>query len=96
MTITKTEKDNTVTLELDGWLDTLTAPELKKEYEALDKGIEGLVLDMEKLQYVSSAGIRQLILICKEMKDKFSIKNASDELMDIFHITGVDRIVRFE
>ena len=96
MTITRTEKDNTVTLVLDGWLDTLSTPELKEEYEALDKGIESLVIDMEKLQYVSSAGIRQLVTVSKKMKENFVIRNASDALMDIFHITGLDRIIRFE
>ena len=96
MTITKTENGNTLTLTLDGWLDTLSAPELQKEFEAIDEKTESLVIDMEKLQYVSSAGIRQLVAISKEMKENFTIKNASDELMDIFHLTGLDRIIRFE
>lgn len=96
MTITKKENANTVTLMLDGWLDTLSAPELKSEYETIDKGIESLVIDMEKLEYISSAGIRQLVAICKEMKERFVVKNVSVELMDIFHATGLDRIIRFE
>ena len=96
MTITKTENDNTVTLKLDGWLDTVSAPELKKEFEAIDGKNQTLVIDMEKLQYISSAGIRQLVMICKEMRDRFIVKNASVELMDIFHVTGVDRIIKFE
>ena len=36
MTITKSEKENTVTLALDGWLDTITSPELKKEFDKID------------------------------------------------------------
>ena len=85
-----------VTLTLDGWLDTLSTPELQKEYETVDVNAANLVIDMEKLQYISSAGIRCLVAICKDMRDRFVIKNASDELMDIFHVTGIDRIIKFE
>ena len=55
-----------------------------------------MVIDMEKLQYVSSAGIRQLVAIYKKMNGQLVIKNTSEELMDIFHITGIDRMIRFE
>ena len=96
MTITKTENGNEVTLALDGWLDTLAAPELQKALEGIDEKNQSLVIDMEKLQYISSAGIRQLVAICKRMSEKLVIKNASVELMDIFHVTGIDRIIRFE
>lgn len=96
MTITKTKDGNTVTLMLDGWLDTLAAPELQKELEAIDEKQESLVIDLEKLQYISSAGIRQLVAACKKMNGQLVIKNTSAELMDIFHVTGIDRIIRFE
>jgi anti-sigma B factor antagonist len=96
MTITKTKNGNAVTLTLDGSLDALTAPELQKELEAIDENTESLVIDMEKLQYISSAGIRQLVAICKRMNGQLVIKNTSGELMDIFHVTGIDRIIRFE
>ncbi len=96
MTITKTENGNTLTLTLEGCLDTMSAPELQKELETVDEKTEILVIDMEKLQYVSSAGIRQLVTVSKKMKENFVVKNASDALMDIFHITGLDRIIRFE
>ena len=96
MTITKTENGNTDTLALDGSLDALTAPELQKEFEVIDENTESLVIDLEKLQYISSAGIRQLVAICKKMNGQLVIKNTSVELMDIFHVTGMDRIIKFE
>ena len=54
----KIEKENAgiTTLALDGRLDTVTAPELEKEISALLGSIDELILDMEKLEYVSSAG----------------------------------------
>ena len=44
------------------------------------------------LQYLVPA----IVTICKTMKDRFVVKNASVELMDLFHVTGIDRIIRFE
>ena len=96
MTITKTKNGNAVALTLDGSLDALTAPELQKELEVIDENTESLVIDLEKLQYISSAGIRELVAACKKMKGQLVIKNVSVELMDIFHVTGIDRIIRFE
>ena len=96
MTITKTENGNTVTLTLEGWLDTQAAPELQKELEVIDEKINSVVIDMEKLQYVSSAGIRQLVAIYKKINGQLVIKNTSVELMDVFHMTGIDRMIRFE
>ena len=96
MTITKEENGNTVTLRLEGWLDAQAAPELQSELQNIDEKTKNMVIDMEKLQYVSSAGIRQLVSVYKSMGGKVVIENASAELMDIFHITGVDRMIRFE
>ena len=96
MTITKTENGNTGTLTLEGWMDTQAAPEFQKELEGIDEKTESMVIDMEKLQYISSAGIRQLVAGYKKMNGQLAIKNASVELMDIFHITGIDRMIRFE
>lgn len=51
---------------------------------------------MEKLQYISSAGSRQLVALYKKMGGQFVIRNASVELKDIFHLTGLDRMIRIE
>lgn len=96
MTITKTENGDMVTLTLEGWLDAQSAPELQSEVEKIGETAKSMVIDMEKLQYVSSAGIRQLVAIYKKMNGQLVIKNTSEELMDIFHITGIDRMIRFE
>lgn len=96
MTITKTENGNTVTYKLEGWLDTAAAPELQKEVDSIDEKTQNIVIDMEELQYIASAGIRQLVAITKKMNGNLVIKNASDELKDIFHVTGIDRIIKFE
>ena len=64
----KIEKKNTETLALIGRLDTVTAPELEAAISAILSTAESLVLDMEKLEYISSAGLR---IILKTQKAVF-------------------------
>ncbi len=93
MTITKKAENGTVTLWVEGWLDTQSSPELGKEIEALSD-VESLVLDFEKLEYISSSGLREVVSAYKRMKDAggtFSIVGVSSEVMDVFRLTGFDR-----
>ena len=89
MTITKTMENNKAILSVEGWLDTNSAPELGREIEALSD-IESLVLDFDKLEYISSAGLRILLSTQKIMNKQGSmvIKNVNEDVMDIFNITG--------
>ena len=50
---------------LEGRLDTVTAPELEEELKASLDGVDELTLDFEKLDYISSAGLRVLLSTCK-------------------------------
>ncbi len=89
MTITKTMENNKAILSVEGWLDTNSAPELGREIEALSD-IESLILDFDKLEYISSAGLRILLSTQKTMNKQGSmvIKNVNEDVMDIFNITG--------
>ena len=89
MTITKTMENNKAILSVEGWLDTNSAPELGREIEALSD-IESLILDFDKLEYISSAGLRILLSTQKTMNKEGSmvIKNVNEDVMDIFNITG--------
>ncbi len=89
MTITKTMENDKAILSVEGWLDTNSAPELGREIEALSD-IESLVLDFDKLEYISSAGLRILLSTQKIMNKQGSmvIKNVNEDVMDIFNITG--------
>lgn len=95
MTITKIENGKEVTLSLDGWLDTNSAPQLQEQIDAIGEETESMVIDMEKLQYISSAGLRQLVAIYKKMKGQLVICNVSEELMGIFRMTGLDKMLKF-
>ncbi len=89
MTITKTLENKKAILSVEGWLDTNSAPELGREIEALSD-IERLILDFDKLEYISSAGLRILLSTQKTMNKQGSmvIKNVNEDVMDIFNITG--------
>ncbi|MCI8564167.1 MAG: STAS domain-containing protein [Lachnospiraceae bacterium] len=89
VTITKTLENKKAILSVEGWLDTNSAPELGREIEALSD-IESLILDFDKLEYISSAGLRILLSTQKTMNKKGSmvIKNVNEDVMDIFNITG--------
>lgn len=95
MKITKTANENSLTIALEGRLDTGTAPELEKELKASLDGVEELVIDMEKLDYLSSAGLRVLLGAQKTMKKQGGMKvsHVSDTIMEIFEVTGFSDIL---
>lgn len=95
--VSKTE-GNKVTMEITGWLDTQTSPQLGEELSKLDDSVTSLVFDFAKLEYISSAGLRQVISAYKKMagKDGFKIINFSDEVFDVFRLTGFDQKIQIE
>lgn len=97
MTITKTLENKKAILSVEGWLDTNSAPELGREIEALSD-IESLILDFDKLEYISSAGLRILLSTQKIMNKQggMVIRNVNEDVMDIFEITGFVDILTVE
>lgn len=95
--VSKTE-GNKVTMEITGWLDTQTSPQLGEELSKLDDSVTSLVFDFAKLEYISSAGLRQVISAYKKMagKNGFKIINVSDEVFDVFRLTGFDQKIQIE
>ena len=96
LNINKTIENGKAVFNLEGRLDMITAPMLEEQLLASLNGVKELILDFKDLVYISSAGIRQLVSIYKKMNGQLVIKNASVELKDIFHITGMDRMIKFE
>ena len=100
MNITKTEANNgtELTLSLEGRLDTTTAPQLEAELRSGLEGVQALTIDMEKLVYISSAGLRVLLKAQKVMnkQGKMTVKNVSQEIKDVFEVTGFDELLNIE
>ena len=97
MTINKKLNGTTLTIALEGRLDTTTAPELEKELVGLDNVTE-LIMDMEKLDYISSAGLRVLLSAHKPMLKKGSMKvqHVNELVMEVFEVTGFADILTIE
>ena len=96
MTITKTVNGSEAVLYFEGWLDTTAAPVMHAEVDALGEDITDIVLDFEKLEYISSSGIREGVAAYKKVNGNLKIKNASQGIMSIFQATGLDKKITFE
>ena len=90
MTINKTKTNDTLEYYIEGRLDTTTAPELEAEINSIPQDITNLVLNFEKLTYISSAGLRVLLKFYKKMGAQGSTKiiNANESIMEVLEMTG--------
>lgn len=90
MTITKALEGSKLTIMLEGRLDTTTSPALEAELKDALTGITELVFDFEKLEYISSAGLRILLANQKIMNKQGSmvIKNVNEVIAEVFEVTG--------
>ena len=87
-------------VELEGRMDTNTSPEFQKEMETYySKEGFNMILDFDKLDFVSSAGLRVLLLIQKKSKalsGSLVIKNVKPEIQEVFDMTGFSDILNIE
>ena len=98
MTIVKKQEGSELQLSLEGRLDTTTAPELEKELKEALPGVTALTLDFEKLDYISSAGLRVLLSAQKIMNRQGEMKlvHVGEVIMEIFEVTGFSDILTIE
>ena len=98
MTVNIEKKNKTVTLKVEGRLDTTTAPTLEKTINDECEDNNELVLDLEKLAYISSAGLRVLLSAQKKMNRSGSmkLKNVCQAVMDVLEMTGFADILVIE
>ncbi len=93
----KTEKKGSyLTLALEGELNTLNAAEFEKEYEMNKDGATEVILDLEKLTYISSSGLRAILCIRQELNragGTLCICNVPDAVMEVFRFTGFARFL---
>lgn len=97
MEINKSRKDSELIISLEGRLDTNTASDLENEVHDLT-GIKKLIFDFEKLDYISSAGLR-ILLSCQKIMNKqgkMIVKNANASIQEVFDITGFSDILTVE
>lgn len=98
MTITKKKENTTLTIALEGRLDTTTAPELEAALNENLDGVESLTMDLAALAYLSSAGLRVLLSAQKKMnkQGKMVVRNVNETVLEVFEVTGFTDILTIE
>ncbi len=98
MTIKTEKNDSALTVFVEGRLDTNTAPELDETLRSSLEGVTDLSLDLEKLEYLSSAGLRVLLSAQKTMNKQGTmvVKNVNETIMEIFEVTGFSDILTIQ
>ena len=98
MEINKTQEGSKLNLSLVGRLDTVTSPQLQELLDNSLNGIDELVFDFAKLDYISSAGLRVLLATNKKMikNGKMIIRNVNDVVQEVFDMTGFADILNIE
>lgn len=98
MNIEQKRNGSALTIAPEGYLDTTTAPELRSVLETALDGVKELTFDFEKLEYISSSGLRLLLFAQKTMDRQGSMKvaNANETVMEIFEVTGFSDFLTIE
>lgn len=96
MQIEQVREEEKLILKISGRLETSTAPELQGVVENELDGVADLWMDLETLEYVSSAGLRVLLAASKKMKARggnMIVQHVNEEVMEVFEITGFKEIL---
>lgn len=96
MEITKVSTEEKLIVQLEGRLDTNTAPKLQAELLPLIESNRKVEMDFKEMVYVSSAGLRVLLMGEKTAKSKGTqlfFTNVSDEIMEVFDMTGFSNVL---
>ena len=99
MNINKTQSGEKITLTLSGRLDTTTAPKLQEALIPEFDSAKHVELDFAGLAYVSSAGLRVLLMGEKTAKAKgakMSLVNVSADIKEVFEMTGFSNVLTIE
>lgn len=98
LNITKFREGRNFKITLEGRFDTGTAPQLEEIIRTELTDVEMLVFDFANLEYISSAGLRVLLAAQKIMnkQGKMVVRNVSEEVREIFEVTGFTDILTLE
>ena len=99
MNIVKKQEGSELLFELEGSIDSSTAPLLDKAINESIKDVKSLILDFKGIDYISSAGLRVLLVAFNTMnkqEGKMVVRHPNSNVMDIFTMTGFDGILVIE
>ena len=95
MTIEKVLNGTELTVKVSGRLDTTTAPDLESELKGSLDGVTALIMNFEGLEYISSAGLRVLLMAQKTMNKQgtMEVTGVNETIYEIFEVTGFSDIL---
>ena len=98
MIIEKQVTDSAMTIKVIGRLDSVTSPQLEEVTSKELEGITDLTFDFSELEYISSAGLRVILISQKTMNNqgKMHVTGINQEVRDIFEVTGFVDIIDVE
>ena len=93
------KQDSNLTVVISGNIDTVTAPELDAKLQENIAGVKDLVLDFAAVDYISSAGLRVILMTNQLMEDvdgNMTVKNVNEDVRDVFEMTGFESLLNLE
>lgn len=98
MKIEVRKSETETVIEIEGRVDTITAPELDLAIQQIINDTKNLVLDVKGMEYISSAGLRVLLSAQKKMQKVGSMKviHVCEAVMEVFEMTGFVDIMTIE
>ncbi len=103
MNITKLSKGDSLLISVSGRLDTITHQDFEKEMDAVlsgeMNGVASMTLDFVALEYISSAGLRSLLKLQKDLNSRnvvLIISNPNELVTDVLSITGIDQLIKVD
>ena len=96
LNITSNPTETALELTLEGRLDTVTAPQLQNTIDEYLGDAPDLVLDCKDLTYISSAGLRVLLMARKTILGELTLKNVDPSVREVLEITGFVDILTIE
>ena len=93
------KQDSTLTVAISGNIDTVTAPQLESQLQENISDVKELVLDFAAVDYISSAGLRVILMTNQLLEDvdgNIIVKNVNEDVRDVFEMTGFDSLLNLE
>jgi anti-anti-sigma factor len=96
MKLTCEQQGDVILLRAAGKLDAVTAPQFREDLEqTLTPDARRVVLDLSDTSYVSSAGLRVLIVLAKQVmpRGKLAVAGLNESVREVFELAGFDKIM---
>ena len=99
MNITTEKNGASLTVIPEGRMDTVTSPEVNSRIKAEADGVTALILDLEHVEYVSSGGLRVILMWQQEMEERggsMKVLHVNEYIKEVFDLTGFLDILTIE